>query len=381
MNSKLYTIVLGVALTACSTGKKALEKGNFDEAVYTAVERLQKSPTNSTSQQVLKEAYPLALNYHQGRVNNWEKSTEPFHWERVISEYDAMNQLGSAIDNCPPCIRVVGDGKKFVEPLQAARNLAASDRYDSGNFHLGNAKGNRQEAKMAFLDFERASQIIPGYKDVSNKMDNAYSYAAVNVVVEQVTVTSKLYQLSNEYFQDKVNEFLRTNPKMNIFVQFYGPQQASDIKLKPHQIVRLQFDEFMVGQTYVNTNTENITSKDSVKVGEATVNGKKVPVYNKVTAKYTKSRKTVTSNGILDMQIIDFQTKQVIHRDKIPGTFVWVNEWANFNGDERALTKDQLNLCKNKELLPPAPQILFTEFTKPIYDQLTRKIRKYYENY
>jgi hypothetical protein len=140
MNSKLYTIVLGVALTACSTGKKALEKGNFDEAVYTAVERLQKSPTNSTSQQVLKEAYPLALNYHQGRVNNWEKSTEPFHWERVISEYDAMNQLGSAIDNCPPCIRVVGDGKKFVEPLQAARNLAASDRYDSGNFHLGNAK-------------------------------------------------------------------------------------------------------------------------------------------------------------------------------------------------------------------------------------------------
>jgi hypothetical protein len=104
---------------------------------------------------------------------------------------------------------------------------------------------------------------------------------------------------------------------MNIFVQFYIPQHASDIKLKPHQIVRLQFDEFMVGQTYVNTNTENITSKDSVKVGEATVNGKKVPVYNKVTAKYTKSRKTVTSNGILDMQIIDFQTKQVIHRDKI----------------------------------------------------------------
>ncbi|MFY7827013.1 MAG: hypothetical protein ACOVQ4_07805 [Flectobacillus sp.] len=381
MKSKLFAIFCGLTIAACSTGKKALEQGNFDEAVFTAVERLQKSPTNSTSQQVLKEAYPLALNYHQARISNWEKSAEAFHWERVISEYEAMNQLGASIDNCPPCIRVIGDGKKFVEPLQSVKNLAASDRYESGNFHLNKAKGNRQEAKNAFFDFERANQIIAGYKDVQQKMDAAYLLAAFNVVVEQVTVTSKAYQLSNEYFQDKINEFLRTNPKLNMFVQFYAPQQASEVKLKPNHIIRLQFDEFVVGQTYMNTNTENVTSKDSVKVGEATINGKKVPVYNRVTAKYTKSRKTVTSNGVLDMQIIDFQTKQVVYRDKLPGSFVWVNEWANFNGDERALSKEQLNLCKNKELLPPAPQILFTEFTKPIYDQVTKKIRRYYENY
>jgi hypothetical protein len=71
---------------------------------------------------------------------------------------------------------VVGDGKKFVEPLQAARNLAASDRYDSGNFHLAMPK-EIVKSQNGIFDFERASQIIPGYKDVSNKMDNAYSYA------------------------------------------------------------------------------------------------------------------------------------------------------------------------------------------------------------
>ncbi|WP_026995466.1 hypothetical protein [Flectobacillus major] len=377
----LSVLSISIAIFACSTGKKALEQGNYDEAVYTAINRLQKSPTNSTSQQVLKEAYPMALRYHNNRVANWEKSTEAFHWEKVVAEYQTINQLGEALDQCPACIRTIGDAKKYVEPLQAAQNLAAEDRYMSGNALLNTASNNRQAAKQAYSDFLRASELVPHYKDTESKINQAYNLAVINVVVEQVTVTSRTYKLSNEYFQDKVNEFLRTNPKLNQFIQFYAPEEATNIKLQPQHIIRLQFDEFVVGQTYVNTNTETLTSKDSVKVGEATVNNKKIPVYNKVTAKFSKTRKTVTSNGVLDMQIIDFKTNQVISREKIPGNFVWVNEWASFNGDERALTKDQLNLTRNKELLPPPPQQLFTEFTKPIYDQLTRRIKKFYEKY
>jgi hypothetical protein len=37
---------------ACSSGKKALEQGNYDTAVETAIGRLQKSPTNTKAQKV-----------------------------------------------------------------------------------------------------------------------------------------------------------------------------------------------------------------------------------------------------------------------------------------------------------------------------------------
>jgi hypothetical protein len=122
-------------------------------------------------------------------------------------------------------------------------------------------------------------------------------------------------------------------------------------------------------------------SRDSVKTGEATVNGKKVPVYDKVTATIIKSRKVVRSRGLLSMEIFDYQTNKTLSREEIPGEFTWVNEWASFNGDERALTTSELNMTRNREQLPPPPQQLFIEFSKPIYDQVTSRIRRFYDKY
>lgn len=52
-----------------------------------------------------------------------------------------------------------------------------------------------------------------------------------------------------------------------------------------------------------------------------------------------------------------------------------------FNGDERELSPEQMRLTKLKEQVPPPPQDLFIEFTKPIYNQITTKIRDFYKAY
>lgn len=382
MLKKLLTIaLLAYFLWSCSSGKKALEQGNYDEAVETAIGRLQKSPTSTKAMEVLKNAFPAALNFHLTKVENWKNSQEKFRWERVVAEYKQIHTLSDQLVNCQACLKIVPTPTRYYDALQFAQNQGAEERYQFAMSALKQAQQNRQAAKDAFYNFSVADELVPNYKNVKAKQSEAYELASINVVVEQVTVNSRTYSLSNEYFQGKINEFLKTNPKLNQFVRFYAPDEAEHNKIKADQIIHLQFDDFIVGQTYMENNTNTLTSKDSVKVGETTVNGKKIPVYNKVTAKYTRSRKTVSSKGILDFQIIDYVSKQKIYQDKVAGEFVWTNEWANFNGDERALTTQQLNLTKNKELLPPAPQVLFTEFTRPIYEQITRKIKKYYENY
>ncbi|MDR6561808.1 MULTISPECIES: hypothetical protein [unclassified Arcicella] len=382
MLKKLFIFTLLAYCTwNCSSGKKALEQGNYDEAVETAINRLQKSPTNTKAQQVLKQAFPAALNFHLTKIEDWKHSQENFRWERVVAEYQQIHHLADDLVACQACLKVAGTPKRFYDALQTAKILAADERFAEAQSALSQANNNRNAAKDAFNNFSVVQELVPTYPNIKAKLDESYELASIDVVVEQVSVNSPTYALSNEYFQGKINEFLRTNPKLNQFVRFHAPEEAEQNKLKPDQIIHLQFDDFIVGQTYVETNTNTVTSKDSVKVGETTVNGKKIAVYNKVTAKLTQSRKAITSKGILDFQVIDFKTKQKVYQDKIAGEFVWVNEWANFNGDERALTKQQLSLTRNKELLPPPPQQLFTEFTKPIYDQITRKIKKYYENY
>ena len=174
---------------------------------------------------------------------------------------------------------------------------------------------------------------------------------------------------------------MQTNRRLNKCIRFYNPAEAEQIKLKPDHIVRLEFIDFVVGQTLIQSDTKELTSKDSVVIGTIKAEGKDINVYGQVKAKFTQNRKTVKSTGILLMVIEDFQTSRILQRSELPGEFIWVNEWAHYNGDERALTKPQVVMSTKREEIPPMPQQLFIEFCKPIYSQFTSRIKSFYDKY
>lgn len=104
-------------------------------------------------------------------------------------------------------------------------------------------------------------------------------------------------------------------------------------------------------------------------------------VYATVKATLFHFQKTVTSNGVLSFKIMDGKTNAILSAEKMPGQYVWVSEWAYFNGDERALTQDQLAITRQKEQTPPSPQDMFYGFTQPMFDQLISRINEFYKNY
>jgi hypothetical protein len=104
-------------------------------------------------------------------------------------------------------------------------------------------------------------------------------------------------------------------------------------------------------------------------------------VYGTVKATLYQNRKTTTAKGVVSFRIIDAKTGALLSVEKMPGEFVWASEWATFNGDERALSGEQLKLTRLKEQPAPSAQDLFIEFTRPIYDQITTKIRDFYKGY
>jgi hypothetical protein len=106
-----------------------------------------------------------------------------------------------------------------------------------------------------------------------------------------------------------------------------------------------------------------------------------IKIYGTVKATYLYSRKTTTSKGTINFQITEAPTNRILAVEKMPGEHVWISEWATFNGDERALTPRQLEISKQREQVPPPPQELFIEFTRPIFDQLITRIREFYKNY
>lgn len=213
-------------------------------------------------------------------------------------------------------------------------------------------------------------------------MPQARELGTLKVVLEQIPVGAGRLEISAQFFQNNVESYINDLFKKKLFVTLYLPLEAEKLKLVPNHIIRIQFDDFVVGKERIHERIMKLTSKDSVKVGTHTEkDGSTVIVYNKVTANYREFTKEIISEGLVDIKIIEFNSNKVLLQNKLPGKYTWVSNWSIYNGDERALTKEQLNLCKQREIRPPASQDLFVEFTKPIYDQISVKIKTFYSRY
>ena len=369
----------GIMMFSCSkSGRKALEKGDYFTAALQAIERLKKDGDNSKAAEVLPNAYDLAEKDLLRDIDRANAANQQFRYERVVDGYSKLNELHDKIERCYACRKIVSPTSYFREYNEALEK-AAAERYAYADNLL--SKGTIDAGRAAFNNFEDLLKFAPNYKDAREKLEEALFMGSYHVVVEQPKINSKMYQYSNEFFQGKIDEFLQTNWRLNKFIRFYQPNEAKQLKIKPDHIVRLEFIEFVVGETHMKTEKANVTSKDSVKTGTAKINGQSVDVYGKVNATINRNIKSVISRGLLSMEIYDYRTNKTLLREQLPGEFVWTNKWSSFNGDERALTKEELNESRMKEELPPPPQQLFIEFCKPIYDQFTSRVKRFYDKY
>lgn len=379
MNAKHLLILIAIlVLTGCSSGKKAYEHGDYFEAVLQSVARLRQKPDHSKSRDALKNSYPLAVEWLQTDANNQIASNAPSKWRNAIASYTKINQMYETIHQSPGALKVIRDPKNFYSEIGPLKDKAAEESYNTGIESL--MRGSREDAKHAYYNFTDAQSFVPGYKDVIEYLDKSKFEATLKIIFEQVAVPAR-YSLSGNFFNDKVEEYLHQNYPDRGFIKFYTPEEAKNVNLvKVDQLLRIQFDDFSVGNTTINEKEETV-KRDSVKVGEAKLNGKVVPVYNTVSAKVTTIRKEIVSRGMLSMIIVDAKTNGVLSHKKLSGEYSWVTTWGRFNGDDRALTEQQLALCKRREQQPPAAQDLFLEFTKPIYSQLTSGLQQFYKNY
>ncbi len=373
LRTSLFALAI-LFLNGCSSGKKSLNKGDYDKAVYQAISRLKNSTSNNKALQTLKKGYRFALDNHLERIQDAKLSDNILRWEQVAQEYQAINNLADAVRACPTCLEELPGLVKYNKEISEAKYNAAEVRYARGKKYL--KENNRLSAKQAYFDFETAEQFYADFKDSRQLMDTAYMAAVLKVVVEPVRINFRLYELNNEYFQNKINEFM-ANYERRSFIKFYSQPEASRQKLKPDQVLSIDFDDFIVGQTYVKERIEDV-SRDSVIVGETKL---KKPVYGTVKAQVISYQTSITSSGLLDFRIMDWQTKKIITNEKMPGTFVWLDEWGTFRGDERALSDIHRRIINQRQSTPPPPQVMFLEFTKPIYNQLIYKVRNFYASY
>ena len=375
--------LLAVALifiAACSSPKNQFEKGNYEKAVQLSIKKLRKKPSNEKQQAILKAAYGYAVQVSAQKITQQQQSQDRFKWDKVIAQYREMQKLYGELLQCPGCLKVVTPVDYQTELNEAL--LQGAQVYVEEGLAALNTQ-TKAGGRTAFNHFAQAKAYQNTYANIDEYLAQAKLLGTEIIGISKIPVASKGLEINSAFFLQQLTQAL--NDLNYRFAEFYPldyfVQNANEQGNKPpapDQIIDLSFDDYFIGQTYLKETRETVV-RDSVKVGEVSDSlGRKQAVYGRVEAELQLFDKTLESGGLLNIAIVEPATNTVLFQQKIPSTYVWENHWATYQGDKRALTKAEMELTKNKVLLPPLPQDLFYAFTRPLFDQTAVLLRRRY---
>jgi len=368
--------ILIIIISSCSTGKNALKKGDYYDATIQSVNRLRSNPDSKNAKETIEQSYPMALDYYRQKIDQLSVSSSPDKYISIVENYTKLNTLADEISRCPAALNIVKPVVYFHDQLRKAQELALAEQFNLGVQLM--KTGFMDDARQAITKFEWVAKTKPGYQGVNQKLAEAEELATLKVVVEKLPYMGDAYQPNVNRFYNNFYSDLAKYTK-NRFVRFYQPSEAEESKIVPHQIIRMKFVDFSVGNIYEKEIEKDYTA-DSVVVGSYKDDkGVSHDVLGKVKAHANIHERRVTSRGILEVQIIDYESNSIIDNKRYPGEYVWENDWATFNGDERAIPQEIKKLTKSKQVLPPMPQDLFVYFSDPLCSKATSYLKNYYK--
>ena len=369
MKSKLYTflfIATTILFFSCKTAKKMYEKGNYDEAVVLAAQKLQKKPNDASTLDILQNAYRFAVEDHEARIRTNSNSSNDLRYEWNYAEYLSLQRLYNAIRKSPAVFDAVHptDYSSYVATYQEE---AGNARFDRGLSLLDN--NTKTSSKQAYYEFQRALDLKPGDLAIRQKLDEAYSNAVTNVVVLPAVQTGFQYSSYNHgivNIDKNVLHYLTSNNN-NQFVRYYSPAEASSLNIRTDQTVEIRFSNIDIDR-YRDQRTTREVSKQVV-VKETVIKPDSiVKEYATVKAKITTTRRTLRSDGLMQVTVRDYDNRW-LWSDTYRGDYNWSAEFSSYTGDARALNDEDKKLCDRHEQFPPRD----SEIMRIIMDEVQSK--------
>ncbi len=104
----IFHVALGLLLFAGCAGlskygklekeaRRSFQNGNYDHAVQECAASLCLNPRYEKAQLLMKDAFRVAVNAHQSRIEQFLPSTAKFKWDGVVAALEALIQLNETV--------------------------------------------------------------------------------------------------------------------------------------------------------------------------------------------------------------------------------------------------------------------------------------------
>lgn len=381
MKKIIILIAIAMLITGCASSLKQLQRGNYDEAIKTAVKKLRVDPTVQEQIEVLDKAYLLANQQDHDRIKFLKEEGSPYNWDEIFEKYSKLKDRQALVSTVLPL--QLGDqiiDYKYIdydsEIIQAKRN-AADYFWNHANELM--KKGDKESYRQAHYEFQKAKEYAGNISNINQLIEEAHWKGISRVFVSFENKThlklpdqfkKDLMDFSVTDFNSEWVEFHTTNPSNNTYYDYFTIINLKKIEVSPEQVQqkeRMESKEIKDGWEYVLDENGNV-------VKDSEGNDVKVPKIRTISCTLIETNQYKAAKLEGDVELVQNEPRKVIKQVPIGAESVFEHISARAIGDVNALSDESKELLKNKSVPFPRDIDLIIDgaetFKKSIRDGL-----------
>ncbi len=359
-----------------SHSKPLVRRKQYDQALSNLSLALQIDPEYKKAILFLEKVYPEAITHYQREIRNLTSGEALSSLDRRAAAYRSLNSIAFSMGNLPGIIHpktgtpLVFDVVNYDTELETAVLAAAEGYYQEGR-RLA-VEAGRESAKAASRAFKTALEYIPGYKDADSLEQDARIKAIQSIVFLPFRGDNYTYSgfNANEYLQNTIITDIVSNPSVMEYTNIVERALLEPVLEAQKMALTGLFNESvsieigkLVNANLIVAGKTNQISFDLPRVFTKSEHREKIitptaeelgrePLESdaySVEADIILYRKVAEVRVMASYKLIDIETGTLVLTDSLRKEESDSVYWAEYQGDERALTDRDRNLVDNKE--------------------------------
>jgi len=360
-----------IIFAACKSTKKLFDEGQYDRALYSALDDLRKKPDNATAASILPQAYNEAVIKYEGSINAANTGSKNAQKLDIIyRDYVALQKMYTAIAATPAAFGHV-NATNYASDVSTAADNAAEFSYSRGMDLLQH--GDRISAQKAYENFKQVSRYVPGYKDADDRKAEAYELAIINIIVDKFDQRFNNYSVNANYFQNDIVNSLN-NIGNSHYYKFYNTSEPRAREVRADQYMDINVYDIWFGQMGASRNSYTV-SKD---ITEKDDKDDKKTKTTTVTAIVNVTRRVIDSRASMDYRITDAVERRMVGSDRVVAQYTWEKLTGSYTGDQRALSDKDWAIIRGVYNNQPSYDELYRELTRQLMNQFDSRMRSIY---
>lgn len=381
MRKIIIITAMAMLIAGCASSLKQLQRGNYDEAIKTAVKKLRVDPTIQEQIEVLDKAYLLANQQDHDRVKFLKEEGSPYNWDEIFERYSKLKDRQALVSTVLPL--QLGDqiiDYAYIdydsEIIQAKRN-AADYFWNHANELMG--KGDKESYRQAYYEFRKAKEYAGNISNINQLIEEAHWKGISRVLVSFENKTQ--INLPDQFKKDLMNfgvtdfnsewiEFHATTPSTNTYYDYFTIINLKKIEVSPEQVQqkdRMESKEIEDGWEYVLDDNGNV-------VKDSEGNDVKIPKKRTIVCTLIETHQYKAAKLEGDIELVQNEPRKVIRQVPIGAESIFEHISARAVGDVNALSDESKELLKNTSVPFPRDLDLIIDgaetFKKSIRDGL-----------